>query len=131
VKPILFNAPMVRALLDGRKTQTRRLMQPQPEPDTRGMLAGTSPYGGMGDQLWVKEGRTKGIAQARLRLTVTAVRCERLQALTEADARAEGVTNRDAFAHFWNGIFKDDGKRWGDSPWVWVITFTVERTAIV
>lgn len=83
-KPILFSGEMVRALLEGRKTQTRRVMNPQPssefspiavewyEPvvvDRNGEeIPGSAiygvydveegyrcPYGAPGDRLWVRE----------------------------------------------------------------------------
>lgn len=73
-RPILFSAPMVRALLDDSKTQTRRMVQPRPDwaLGKRCMLqphelAGevnkgeysNCPYGQPGDRLWVKETTVK------------------------------------------------------------------------
>ncbi|KSK89380.1 hypothetical protein [Pseudomonas aeruginosa] len=67
--PILFTGPMVRAILEGRKTVTRRVVKPQPDflgsmvdPYTpfKTLDAGlhariTCPYGEPGDRLWVRE----------------------------------------------------------------------------
>jgi hypothetical protein len=171
--PIIFSAPMVRALLEGRKTMTRRIIEPQPEnaigsddkplPITVYEGQGERPriaigrcittqevkYA-VGDRLWVKEshwrwGRWKleptipktswrfvpdnerldsvsfdekapGYAPpqrahnvlgwwrrpsifhprkfSRLTPIVTATKIERLQDITETDARAEGATAR-------------------------------------
>jgi uncharacterized protein YhfF len=58
-RPILFSAPMVRAILSGRKTQTRRRVKPQhgfsPSMRTAEYCAQISPYGAPGDRLWVRE----------------------------------------------------------------------------
>jgi len=55
-RPILFSAPMVRALLDGRKTQTRRVCKGARELScARDWPVDTCPYGVPGDRLWVRE----------------------------------------------------------------------------
>lgn len=221
-RPILFSAPMVRALLAGRKTQTRRVVKfptkgEYVRPDMGGWTActiggdgsrdrhgrevpvqacvwnqttGTTvacPYGVLGDRLWVKEtwqlherftdvGRVVYAASAngawseahidfpidtvgdltarpfqegwrsplhmprrlsRLDLTITAVRAERLQDITEIDAEAEGVqdpslvpilgafwSSRDGYARLWEHI--NGPGSWASNPWVWVVTFQVE-----
>ncbi len=70
----------------------------------------------------------------RLVLEITAVRIERLQAITEADAIAEGapakaetselrwqhyVPHAQGFIDLWNST----GGDWDSNPWVWVIEF--------
>jgi len=75
--PIIFSPPMVKAILEGRKTVTRRVIKPQPEyhhgagkresyswkggvyalnfyPDNSTILD-HCPYGKKGDVLWVRE----------------------------------------------------------------------------
>ena len=204
-KPIPFFAPMVRALLDGRKTQTRRVLKPQPTADTVSLEADGKwwvehegadlryplplPYA-VGDRLWVREawrveaafddrspnqlpigeivahqyeadgkrmfwrydhlpiGRYRHARfmprwASRLTLTVTDVRVQRVQDISEAEAEAEGVTPHEkpnerrwehyvphgvAFTALWNSIHGPDA--WARNDWVAAYTFTVEKRNI-
>lgn len=213
MKPILFNTEMVQALLDGRKTQTRRVIKPQPE---RTYVAGhgigragytnewvtchqsdefgweawkekaliNCPYGQPGDLLWVRETFTiyQGYSDSvplyktgehddllkwspsihmprwasRLTLKITNVRVERVQDISEEDAKAEGVYSWNgntgdvrtgahkiwgtkevsaldpvaAFELLWDSINTKRGYSWESNPWVWVIEFEVIKKNI-
>lgn len=212
VLPILFNGDMVRAILDGRKTVTRRIVKKQPEISLDGTECecrhekgfydmggnnwacrqcgyGVIPMRGgswihasyqPGDILYVRETwdnlpvnpdgsycgydryyyRADGDLRpegwqgnwhpsvhmlkyaARIWLKVTDVRVERLEDITDEQAKAEGAnwkngknvgweekmrrTAIDRFAELWNSTIKKsdlDRYGWDASPWVWVIEF--------
>lgn len=214
-RPILFSGPMVRAILEGKKTQTRRVVRPQPilkpcadekvghawhwkkgrreaiwweKIATPMSMLQHCPYGVPGDWLWVRE--TWGIGAefdickpsdvlsrmksgkrpevtykadnpelmfyrwrpsihmprwaSRLTLGVVEVRAERLQDISEDDARAEGVSPdgyikarpvtyhegefqhtafRDTFRGLWDSINAKRGFGWDVNPWIWVVSF--------
>jgi hypothetical protein len=119
--PILFSGPMVRAILEGRKTQTRRVQR------MPGSFPSGCPYGQPGDLLWVRETFAKRYADAerdptdgimyradggcvieprwtpaihmprwasRLTLRITDVRVQRVQDINEEDVWSEGVICR-------------------------------------
>jgi hypothetical protein len=194
--PILFSAPMVQAILEGRKTQTRRIVKPAKSqswatPDFfknvtshrlyDGFLALEHPEGGPGgcirvpwrasDRLWVRETwarreYSKKIyyratpelgamfnregdrwrpsiymprAASRITLEIMSVRVERLQDISEEDARAEGAPpnhpsidaisrefgfkdfSRSWFAQLWESI--NGAGSWDANPFVWVVEF--------
>ncbi len=187
-KPMLFSGEMVRAILEGRKTQTRRIVKPQPEfsgasSDSFEWHGGKKllavGYGAayihsnwtgvekamiaicqhpVGSIIWVKEtfhpmphlnakayfratdplvGVKKWTSplfmrrqQSRIDLKVTGVIVERLQDISEADAKAEGCLYpasgpascyRLAYRELWESI---NGKgSWALNPWVWVYEF--------
>lgn len=192
-RPILFSAPMVRAILDGTKTQTRRVVKDVSWPFDRPQMTAPSQatflwmdhanpydraedricsYGQPGDRLWVREAIKKGPlfidddhemfnvqhslfeaddsftkadtwrwkrdrlpgmflprGLSRITLEIVNVRVERLNDISEEDARAEGV-ERDAsgwkpsthaFMHLWESI--NGAGSWDANPWVWCLEF--------
>lgn len=198
-RPILFSAPMVRAILEGRKTVTRRPVKglglqwledftPEYVAEAANSLC---PYGKPGDRLWVRETtevdeKTSPVVRlarysadhqpvlyrhpegdeydgsvahwdyprrsrpsihmprwaSRILLEITDVRVERLQDISEDQAKAEGVrlyTDHAELGEWWHvdGIdtysadprksfellWSSVGGDWVANPWVWVVEF--------
>ena len=224
-RPILFSAPMIRAILAGTKTQTRRVVKPTFATDAIPCEMGATnehghqisghsgmwwcdaegnhekavrcPYGKPGDQLWVREAwqyydwtddgepciryaadnatawptSTEAWGEklqdvwaalsmnenyaidmaardrrwrpsihmprwaSRITLEVTAVKVERLQDISEADAKAEGaepyrlpvhpdrehLRHVDGYHALWESI--NGPGSWDANPWVWCVSF--------
>ena len=131
-RPIIFSSPMVRAILDGRKTQTRRDIKEK-------LMCGEDAhvnncqYGKPGDRLWVRETfcyhddlarylyKADGVTgvkwkpsifmpriASRIMLEITGIRVERLQDISEEDAIAEGVDGENEAAKI--------GAEWYEKP---------------
>lgn len=188
---MIFNDEMVRAILGGNKTQTRRIVEEKfyGRAVAAELLAKHCPYGQPGDRIWVREtyrvhGKATDVATlvyrasvrnswteqthrvpvevcnkpvsekwtpsihmprwaSRILLEITNVRVERLNDISECDARDEGVPPagsllpdhpgtfltpkgdfamaRVAFQRLWESIYGEES--WNVNPWVWVIEF--------
>jgi hypothetical protein len=161
-RPIAFNDEMVKALLAGRKTETRRpvagrVHSSQVDGDRTILLdrAGKEivcPMAAPGDRLWVRErwaqtddGEYRYFADgddeaarwrpsirmpreaSRLVLSVRAVSAQKLQDVSENQARSEGCPNDreplEWFRELWGQIYHEPKLGWKSNPWVWVIQF--------
>lgn len=137
-------------VIDGSKTKTRRIALPAEyffttyqgygqyvhdmTPPISQILEVYSPSGRLqwrvGKSYAVQPGRGK---KAVARITLTSIHLERLQDITEEDARAEGfapigtgrnyISARMFFRETWIGIHSASGTRWEDNPLCWVLEF--------
>lgn len=93
--PILFSGEMVKAILEGRKTETRRIIKPPFEIHANGFITKSKknerlnpykcPYGEVGDHLWVRETWAKVLGEEDLMFVYKATNVEELNTGDEDD----------------------------------------------
>jgi hypothetical protein len=125
----------VDEILNGRKTQTRRIVKPE-HFGNRWYLNGydderINEVTINGRSLWVV-GKTYAIvpkrgAKAVGRIRINFIRGELLQLISEDDAKAEGVNSVLEYCELWQSINGKKGTRWEDNPLVWVIGFELVK----
>lgn len=131
-KPILFSDPMVRAILDGRKTQTRRLINPQPEARVDSAFIGVD---GIARFSW--ETARSPISYARNDRRLKAAIGDRLW-IREACATWEGghrdvVYRADTTEKDWSDLSSDarSGAPWKRRPSIFMPRWASRLTLIV
>ena len=129
---MLFKPYLAEAILQGKKTQTRRLRKPTHSTVLKqGRIIAVYQNRRL---LWrvdktyaIQSGRGK---KALGRFHLLNIRHEPLQTITEKDAAAEGISSPRhpgfyvyEFAHIWESIHTKPGTCWQDNPNVFVLTF--------
>ena len=128
---MIFKDELCQKVLDGTKTQTRRLVKSNEYTwlDNRAEIVEVCASNHylkwrVGNSYAVQPGRGK---HAVGRIGITKIRRECLNAITHDDAQAEGVGRSiAAFAELWDSIHPK-GKRWIDNPGVWVLEFELVK----
>lgn len=113
-RPILFSAPMVRAILNGRKTQTRRVLKPQPVLNDAGLWVWPPNWTG---PLLKKWGRAVQCDEDGLRMTFESDRVK--AALPYAIGDIMWVRERLAEGADGTVVYPADGYVHPDAEWVW------------
>jgi predicted transcriptional regulator len=138
---MLFKPYLAEAILQGEKTQTRRLRKTTHSTVLRSAQHIISVYSNIrtdthrSNRLLWRVGKTYAIQPGRGkkavgRFRLLSIRQEPLQAINWRDARAEGFARcpsperpTSAFVSAWNNINTKPGTRWQDNPQVFVLTF--------
>lgn len=154
VTNVQFSPPMVRALRDGTKTQTRRLPAAKWAKLHAEFKAGKPCYMYVqehhcaydGEPLYISNIRDDGSITtiygkihppmhmrrewSRSLLTVTDSRVVRLQDITMRQCLAEGIAGDQTFPQLWDSLHTKSGTKWLDNPIVYALKFVVTHANI-
>ena len=116
---MIFRPELVDKVVAATKTQTRRRMSPNPN----------SPW--YRERCQYKAGREYAVQPGRGKTSVAHIRVDRveavrLDALTPAEARAEGFETVEQFQDYWRSLH---GGKFPGHEWVWMLEFTVTERA--